>query len=100
MRKIIILLFSFLAGIVLTISSIWWWGGWDVSKHEPWPAVPPGMIIFPPATGCIQHGGPLPFFGTCINNKILNFGIDIIIWSVVIFGFLMVIESLRKQKSY
>ena len=99
MAKILkILLFSFLIGIVLTIISTGWWGYWDYNDYLP-PVAPPGMVIFDfPGGGCDKDGGPLPFFGTCINNEFLNLGIDIIFWSVIVFGFWMLIKFWRGRK--
>jgi len=97
-----ILLFSFLIGIVLAVTSIWWWGFWGYFLPEkvylpPRPLLP-GEIFFPPFTGCFRDGGPWPFSGTCIDNKFLNFGLDIIFWSAIVFGLWILIERGRKRK--
>ncbi len=94
-----IFLFSFLIGVALTITSIWWWNDWwNYFLPEKSYLSVPGEVFLPiMPTGCFQHGGPLSFFGTCIKNGLLNFGLDIILWSVIVFGFWMLIKFLKKK---
>lgn len=99
MAKILkILLFSFLIGIVLTVTSFWWWGFWDYFSPGNNYLPAPEEVFFPPVGGCFWHGGPWPFLGTCIDNELLNFGLDIVFWSAIVFGFWMLIKFLKKKR--